>query len=128
MWGLFAMEDIPAGAFLMEYKGEIVTKKHGDMRGTYYDANGLSYLFDMNDPLPTEEREQAIQRAYFNEFFPLCLDSMIYGNEARFINHSCDPNVQSFNLTGKADSQVYHNIGLFAGRNIQKGEELNLDY
>ena len=33
MWGLFAMEDIPAGAFLMEYKGEIVTKKHGDMRG-----------------------------------------------------------------------------------------------
>ena len=56
MWGLFAMEDIPAGAFLMEYKGEIVTKKHGDMRGTYYDANGLSYLFDMNDPLPTEER------------------------------------------------------------------------
>lgn len=37
MWGLFAMEDIPAGAFLMEYKGEIVTKKQGDMRGTYYD-------------------------------------------------------------------------------------------
>jgi SET domain-containing protein len=57
MWGLFALEDIPAGAFLMEYNGEIVTKKHGDMRGTYYDANGLSYLFDMNDPLPTEERE-----------------------------------------------------------------------
>ena len=43
------------------------------MRGTYYDANGLSYLFDMNDPLQTEEREQQIQRAYFNEFFPLCL-------------------------------------------------------
>lgn len=41
----------------MEYNGEIVTKKQGDMRGTYYDANGLSYLFDMNDPLPTEERE-----------------------------------------------------------------------
>lgn len=60
MWGLFAMEDIPAGAFLMEYKGEIVTKKHGDMRGTYYDENGLSYLFDMNDPLPADEREIAI--------------------------------------------------------------------
>jgi len=27
MWGLFALEDIPAGAFLMEYNGEIVTKK-----------------------------------------------------------------------------------------------------
>ena len=43
-----------------EYKGEIVTKKHGDMRGTYYDENGLSYLFDMNDPLPADEREIAI--------------------------------------------------------------------
>lgn len=82
----------------------------------------------MNDPLPTEDRENAISRAYFNEFFPLCLDSMFYGNEARFINHSCDPNVQSFNLTGSADSLSYHNIGLFASRSINKGEELNLDY
>ncbi|MFO0116334.1 MAG: SET domain-containing protein [bacterium] len=23
----------------------------------------------------------------------MCLDAMFYGNEARFINHSCDPNV-----------------------------------
>jgi SET domain-containing protein len=27
MWGLIAMEEIPAGAFLMEYLGEIVSKK-----------------------------------------------------------------------------------------------------
>ena len=60
MWGLVAMEDIPAGAYLMEYQGEIVTKKQGDMRGTYYDANGLSYLFDMNDPPDGEEREKLI--------------------------------------------------------------------
>ena len=60
MWGLVAMEDIPAGAFLMEYQGEIVTKKQGDMRGTYYDSNGLSYLFDMNDPSEGEEREKLI--------------------------------------------------------------------
>lgn len=100
MWGLIAMEEIPAGAFLMEYLGEIVSKKQGDMRGTYYDANGLSYLFDLNDPDEADEREQIIQKVYYNEFFPLCLDSMFYGNEARFINHSCDPNVLSFNLTG----------------------------
>lgn len=50
MWGLIAMEDISQGSFIMEYRGEIVTKKQGDMRGSYYDDNGLSYLFDMNDP------------------------------------------------------------------------------
>lgn len=60
MWGLFALEDIPVGAFLMEYTGEIVTKKHGDMRGSFYDANGLSYLFDMNDLQVTDLKEQAI--------------------------------------------------------------------
>lgn len=74
------------------------------MRGTYYDSNGLSYLFDMNEALVDELREQTIQTAYQSQFFPLCLDSMFYGNEARFINHSCDPNVQSFNIAGQYDS------------------------
>lgn len=49
MWGVIAQEEIPAGAFVMEYCGEIVTKKQGDIRGTIYDSMGLSYLFDMND-------------------------------------------------------------------------------
>ena len=53
---------------------------------------------------------------------------MFYGNEARFINHSCDSNVQSFNLTGQVDSITYHSIGLFASRKILAGEELTLDY
>lgn len=74
------------------------------MRGSFYDENGLSYLFDMNDPLEEELREQNIQLGYRGEFFPLCLDSMFYGNESRFINHACDPNVQSFNLSGSVES------------------------
>ena len=49
MWGLFAKEDIQEGQFLCEYTGEILTKKHGDMRGSFYDSQGLSYLFDMNE-------------------------------------------------------------------------------
>jgi len=43
------MEDIPAGAFVLEYTGEIITKKEGDRRGKIYDQQGMSYLFDMND-------------------------------------------------------------------------------
>lgn len=31
------MEKIEQGAFISEYTGEILTKKHGDMRGTFYD-------------------------------------------------------------------------------------------
>lgn len=49
MWGLFADEFIPAGAFVLEYVGEVVTAKDGDKRGRIYDSLGMSYLFDMND-------------------------------------------------------------------------------
>jgi SET domain-containing protein len=37
MWGLFAEEIIPAGAFVVEYVGEILTAKEGDKRGRSYD-------------------------------------------------------------------------------------------
>jgi SET domain-containing protein len=49
MWGLFTDEAIPAGAFVVEYLGEIITVKKGDRRGRKYDEAGMSYLFDMND-------------------------------------------------------------------------------
>lgn len=54
-WGLFALEDIPAGAYVTQYLGEVISKRLGDIRGTYYDKIGSSYLFDMNDPLREEE-------------------------------------------------------------------------
>ena len=97
-----------------------MTKKQGDMRGTYYDSNGLSYLFDMNDPCEGEEREKLIQKAYHNEFFPLCLDSMFYGNEARFINHSCDPNLNIFNVYIDCLDPDMPRLCLFAKREIKK--------
>ena len=61
MWGLFTLEDIPQGAFVCQYRGEIVTKKQGDMRGSFYDSQGLSYLFDMNDPEDDDELDSKVQ-------------------------------------------------------------------
>ena len=98
------------------------------MRGTYYDHNGLSYLFDMNDLMEGDDYESTVQTAYANEFFPLCLDAMFFGNESRFINHSCDPNVQSFNLSGQYESQAIHSIGLFTSKRVNPGDELTMDY
>ena len=49
MWGLYTMEPIPAGAFVVEYIGEVLTAKEGDRRGREYDRLGMSYLFDMNE-------------------------------------------------------------------------------
>lgn len=60
MWGLFSLENIPAGAFVLEYVGEILTAKEGDQRGKIYDSVGMSYLFDMNDPDETDEYDMHV--------------------------------------------------------------------
>ena len=121
MWGLFAMENIPVGAYVMEYVGEVITKRFGDIRGQYYDKAGSSYLFDMNDP--TEEDEGPD-----DNFHPFCIDATFYGNQSRFVNHSCDPNLRTFSLQVDSDSQTFHSIGMFAKRMIKAGEELTIDY
>lgn len=62
-----------------------------------------------------------VQKSSLQDFFPLCLDATQYGNESRFINHSCEPNLKSFNLVSEADSNTYHKIGLFAVKPILIG-------
>ena len=52
------------------------------------------------------------------------IDGDVNGNEARFINHSCNPNcsVKVLKIGGKSRSFI------FAVRKIKKGMELTFDY
>lgn len=118
MWGLFASEFIPAGSFVVEYIGEVVTAKEGDKRGKIYDRQGMSYLFDMNDYDEDDSLDKRQQLKSNDDFFPLCIDATYYGNESRFINHSCEPNLKSYNLVTDIEGITFHHIGLFATRNI----------
>ena len=121
MWGLFALEEIPAGAYVLEYVGEILTAKEGDKRGRVYDKIGMSYLFDMNEPDDTDEYDMQVQKSSYEDFFPLCVDAAYHGNESRFINHSCEPNLKSFNLVSEVESYTFHRICLFATKKILEG-------
>jgi SET domain-containing protein len=49
-----------------------------------------------------------------------CVDAGVGGNDARFINHSCDPNCEAVIVNGR--------IYIEAIRNIRAGEELSYDY
>lgn len=52
------------------------------------------------------------------------IDATTKGNQARFINHSCDPNCVSRVML----IQGQKHIVIFAQRMIMRGEELTYDY
>uniref|UniRef100_A0A453SV54 SET domain-containing protein n=1 Tax=Aegilops tauschii subsp. strangulata TaxID=200361 RepID=A0A453SV54_AEGTS len=54
----------------------------------------------------------------------MVIDATNKGNKSRFINHSCEPNTEMEKWTVDGETRV----GIFALRDIQRGEELTYDY
>lgn len=97
-WGLIALENIPHNTFIIEYVGEVI------------DSNELKNRFD-------QLKEDKAENFYFmNLENGLYIDSAILGNEARFINHSCEPNCIAEKWI--VDGQT--RIGFFAATDIPK--------
>jgi hypothetical protein len=99
--GAFATRRIRPGARIIEYVGEHISRDEGDRR---YDDEHMgrhhTFLFALDDGS--------------------VIDAAVGGNDARFINHSCDPNCQAIEEDGR--------IFIEALRNIQPGAELTYDY
>lgn len=99
--GVFTKERIRKGARIIEYTGRRLPWKEAQ------DAPPL-------DP----------KRPYHTMLFSLdngdVIDAAVGGNEARWINHSCDPNCETF----EEDDRIF----VHALRGLQPGEELFYDY
>ncbi|KAL2612937.1 hypothetical protein R1flu_024629 [Riccia fluitans] len=119
-WAVRAAQKIPRGTFVCEYVGEVLRDQDANKRGERYDQVGCSYLYDIDahiDISGTGRRSK-----------PFVIDATSQGNVARFINHSCAPNLVNYQvLVESMDAQLAH-IGLFASRDIEAGEELAYDY
>lgn len=97
--GVRAGEDIPAGAFIYEYVGEIITNKEADIRGLQYDKAHCSYLFNLKSTPGIEgQEEKEVKKEGKKEEEEYVIDAMYYGNITRFFNHSCNPNMQKNNV------------------------------
>jgi hypothetical protein len=99
--GAFATEQIPAGVRLIEYAGERLTPAEADAR--YPDQPNErhhTFLFAIDDDV--------------------VIDAAVNGNDARFINHSCDPNCDAVIEDGR--------IWIETIRDVAPGEELAYDY
>lgn len=112
-WGVRTDQKIKQGQFLCQYVGEVITFEEAEKRGREYDANGLTYLFDLD----------------FNSVEnPYVVDAAHLGNVSHFINHSCDPNLGVWAVWADCLDPNLPMIALFATRDIEAGEEISFDY
>lgn len=99
--GAFALRPIAAEERVIEYVGERITHREADRR---YDDESMdehhTFLFTVSTRV--------------------VIDATREGNEARFINHSCEPNCESEIDRGR--------VFISAMRDIAFGEELSYDY
>ena len=56
------------------------------------------------------------------------MDAAFYGNLSHFINHSCDPNLNIFNVYVNCLDPNMPQLCLFAKKEIKKGEQITFDY
>jgi hypothetical protein len=99
--GVFATRAIKKGQRIAEYLGDRISHKEADRRyDTKDEKDNHTFLFSVDRGL--------------------VIDAGVNGNDARYINHSCDPNCES----------VIENRRVFvdAIRDIKPGEELTYDY
>ncbi|XP_048322122.2 histone-lysine N-methyltransferase, H3 lysine-9 specific SUVH1 [Ziziphus jujuba] len=125
-WGLRSWDPIRAGSFICEYAGEVIDHSKVDelLVGEIED----DYIFDATRSrqpvgvLPGDSvKDQKIP-------FPLTISAKYFGNVARFMNHSCSPNVlwQPVLRENKSESDLH--IAFYAIRHIPPLTELTYDY
>ena len=105
--GIVATRNIKKSTRIIQYIGEIVSKKEGDRRSgnrikKYLKSNrtGSVYIFELNKKYD--------------------IDGFFGYNKARYINHSCNPNCE----VEISNDQIW----ISSIKNINKGEELSYDY
>jgi SET domain-containing protein len=100
-YGVFALRRIRKGTTVVEYLGDRVTHEEANARYADKDpVDGHTFLFTVDAKT--------------------VIDAGVNGNDARFVNHGCDPNCQTVDI-GKR-------IFIEALRTIRPGEELAYDY
>ena len=99
--GVFALRPIAAGERIIEYRGERITWDEATRRAAER-GGPVNHTF------------------YFSLADGNVIDGGRRGNDARWINHACEPNCEAY----EEDGRVY----IHALHDIDAGEELNYNY
>ncbi|GMS91689.1 hypothetical protein PENTCL1PPCAC_30679, partial [Pristionchus entomophagus] len=115
-WTVHAASDIIRGQFIVEYTGIMMTAAEAQ------NISEKTYQIDMTVKIQSNRRKSKMEER------KVVIDAMKKGSIARYIAHSCKPNLFSYRVHFDIEGRPKRRIGLYAIRNIQNGEELTYDY
>lgn len=104
--GLFACQPLNPKDIVIEYVGEKIRDSVADKREVTYDKLGVGDCYNFR----------------FNSTY--IIDATFFGSKARYINHSCEPNLISEHLIVNGETHIIFS----ASRKIRAGEELTFNY
>ncbi|XP_061355991.1 histone-lysine N-methyltransferase, H3 lysine-9 specific SUVH1-like [Gastrolobium bilobum] len=123
-WGLRSWDPIRAGTFICEYAGEVIDNARVEELGG---ENEDDYIFDSTriyqqlEVFPGDTEAPKIPS-------PLYITARNEGNVARFMNHSCSPNVLWRPVVRENKNESDLHIAFYAIRHIPPMMELTYDY
>lgn len=154
-WGLRAGQDMDAGLFISIYAGELIDEIESNKRCDKYEEVGTSYILDV-DPWylqyntflrpfklefpgvagqydgDTDENLMEVAREWYVEKHgadPMfTVDAGLWGNLSRFLNHSCDPNLNLHPVYTIERDLRRPFWAFFTRRKVSRGEELTFKY
>jgi len=128
-FGLKTCKFIPRRSFVIEYVGEVVTTP--EVRSRRQDKESVNYVFTVNEfvsvspSLKSKSEKIPGTESEATKVLTTHIDATEIGNTARFINHSCEPNLIALPI--RRGNSLPH-ICFFANRDIIANEELSISY
>ncbi|CAN6374425.1 unnamed protein product [Urochloa humidicola] len=127
-WGVRTLDFIPNGSFVCEYIGELLEDEEAQKgNDEYLFAIGNKY-HDVPRWAEHIKKMPSLQNGPTDDGIRITADALNQGNFARFINHSCTPNLYPQNVLHDHDNISMPHIMFFAYEDIPPLEELSYDY
>ncbi|ERN15731.1 histone-lysine N-methyltransferase family member SUVH9 [Amborella trichopoda] len=131
-WGVRSLDLIPAGAFICEISGQILTRQ----QATVASMNGASLIY------AKQFEDSWVEWGNISQFFPelfdpthqlrpelsFAIDVSRVRNVACYLNQSCSPNVMVQCVLYDHQNACYPHLMIFAIENIPPMRELTIDY
>lgn len=109
-YGVFTLHSIPSRSPICELRGEIISQEE-------YKETPMNQYALIGVPKPF---------VFFESTNNLCVDARRFGNDARFVRRSCDPNASIELVRFKSDKMPHFII--VSSRSVKSGNEITLPW